>query len=119
MEERIAYVDRVLGFRFKHSFARRFAEVGSPLGDLDVWHKNAQVYQSVTDARPPREADRNALLTLIEAVRFEAMCPPPPGGTIEFDVSAYQFSEDILSYKAEVVGVVLRQEAASPSVLDV
>jgi hypothetical protein len=47
------------------------------------------------------------------------MCPPPPGEAIEFDVSAYLLSEGIVSYKAEVVGTVLRQEAVSPSILDV
>jgi hypothetical protein len=117
MDERIVYVERVLGFLYQQGFASKFEEIGSPSDDLEVWYKNAQVYQSVTQARLPRDSERVRLVTLIEAIRFEAMCPPVPGEPREFDVSAYEFSEDILAYKADVVEAVLRQEASCPSVL--
>ena len=117
--DKVQYVERVLGFRFKNGFARHFEEVGSPQGDLDVWCKNAQAYEAVTGSRTPRGQERISLTVLIEAIRFEAMHPPVPGDDYDFDLSAYAFSEDILAYKADAIEIVLRQEASSPSVLDV
>lgn len=118
MNEKISYVERVLGFRFKEGFAHRFEEVGSSPDDLDVWYKNAQVYESVARSRAPQAPERIGLSVLIEAIRFEAMFPPLPGEQHNFDLSSYEFSEDILLYKADVIDVVLRQESASSSTLD-
>ncbi len=117
--DKVQYVERVLGFRFKDGFALHFEEVGSPLGDLDIWYKNAQVYETITHLRVPQGQERISLTVLIEALRFEAMHPPVPGDDYNFDLSAYSFSEDILAYKNDAIEMVLRQEASSPSVLDV
>lgn len=117
-DTRVAYVDQVLGFMFDDSsFAARFAELGEPRGDLVIWYRNAQVYAAVTHARKPREAERVRLATMIEAIRLEAMSfyPPLPGEVLKFDLSCYEFSEDILSYKQNVTNIVLRQEHESPS----
>jgi len=117
-DSRVAYVDRVLGFMFENTtFAVRFAELGEARGDLVVWYRNAEVYDAVTRGRKPREAERIRLATMIESIRLDAMAfyPPLPGETIEFDLSCYEFSEDVLSYKEEVVSMVLRQERESPS----
>lgn len=118
MDEKTSYVEHVLGFMFKDGFARRFEELGSPLGDLDIWYKNAQVYVAVTAHRTPQDSERIRLATLIEAIRLEAMVPPIFGEQYEFDVAPYEFSEDVLAYKMGVIEAVLRQEASSPSVLD-
>lgn len=118
MDKKITFVERILGFRFEHGFAYRFEELGSPEGDLDVWFKNAQVYERATRVREPQGHERISLTVLIEAIRFEAMFPPVPGEQYDFDLSSYDFSEDVLAYKADVVEAVLRQEASSPSVLD-
>jgi hypothetical protein len=118
MKEKISYVERVLGFRFTEGFARRFAEVGSSPDDLDIWYKNAQVYELVARSRAPRESERIALTVLIEAIRFEAAFPPLPGERHEFDLAAYEFAEDVLAFKAAVVEEVVRQEAVSPSFFD-
>jgi len=117
--DKIEYVERVLGFRFEQGFARRFEEVGSPQGDLDVWYKNAQVFEAVAGRRTLQERERISLTVLIEAIRFEAMHPPLPGDEYDFDLSSYDFSEDVLAYRSDVIEAVLRQEASSPSVLDV
>jgi len=116
--DKIQYVERVLGFRFSDGFARHFEEVGSPQGDLDVWYKNAQVYEAVTGSRTLQAQDRISLTVLIEAIRFDAAHPPVPGDDYDFDLSAYEFSEDVLAFKADAIEVVLRQEASSPSVFD-
>ena len=115
MSAKVAYVDRVLGFLYEQGFARKFEDLGSPAQDLELWYRNAQVYEEVTKARKPRMEDRVRLTTLIEAVRFESLCPPFPGDPQEFDVSAYEFSEDVLAYKSAVIEAVLRQEAKAPS----
>ncbi len=117
MSAKIGYIERALAFRFERQggFARHFEGVGSPPDDLDIWFKNAQVYEELSCERAPRESERIALLTMIEAIRFDAMVPPPPGEPYEFDVSAYGFAEDVLAYRSRVIEVVLRQEAASPS----
>lgn len=117
--DKVEYVERVLGFRFEQGFAHRFEELGSPQGDLDVWYKNAQVFEAVGALLAPKEQERISLTVLIEAIRFEAMHPPVPGDDYDFDLSSYEFSEDVLAYKADVIEAVLRQEASSPSVLDV
>lgn len=116
--DRVEYVERVLGFRFERGFAHRFEEIGSPQGDLDVWYKNAQVFEAVAGLRAPQERERISLTVLIEAIRFEAMHPPVPGEDYDFDLASHEFSEDILAYKDAVIEAVLRQEASSPSVLD-
>ena len=118
MDKRISYVDEVLGFMFEHGFARQFEEVGSPSNDLEAWYRNAIVYRKVSSERPIPMPQRARLVTLIEAVRFDAMCPPLFGEPIEFDLSAYEFSEDLLAYKDRVVEEVLRQESESLSSID-
>jgi len=90
-------------------------DISKALAALHIWFKNAQVYEELSCERAPRESERIALLTMIEAIRFDAMVPPPPGEPYEFDVSAYGFAEDVLAYRSRVIEVVLRQEAASPS----
>lgn len=117
VEEKIRYVERVLGFLYAQGFARKFEEVGAPPEDLEVWYRNAQVYEEVTRIRRPRSEERVRLVTLIESVRIEAMVPPLPGESHDFDVSVYEFSEDVLVYKQDVVDEILRQEARNPSTL--
>jgi hypothetical protein len=117
MNPKVQYVERVLGFVYEQGFARKFEEVGSPDDDLDVWYRNAQVYEKVTCERPLQGESRHRLVTLIESIRLEAMSPPLLGEPHEFDLSAYEFSEDVLSYKEAVVHEVLRQEAERPSFL--
>jgi len=118
MDPRISYVENVLGFMFEHGLAPQFEVNGSPMGDLEVWHRNAVVYQQVTRERPVAESQRVRLVTLIEAVRFEAMWPPPFDEPAEFDVSVYEFSEDVLAYKLRIIEEVLLQEAESASAID-
>ncbi len=117
-DPRISYVEETLGFMFEHGFARKFEELGSPINDLEFWYRNATVYRKVTSERPILEHQRARLVTLIEAVRFDAMCPPPFGEPIEFDLSAYEFSEDLLAYKDRVVAEVLLQESECRSAID-
>lgn len=107
----------MLAFRFElqGGFERVFEDAGLRHDQLDIWFKNAQVYEEVSRDRAPRANDRMALLTMIEAIRFEAMIPPLPGEPYEFDVSAYCFSEDVLAFRRRVIDVVLEQEASSPS----
>jgi hypothetical protein len=111
MDSRILYVEETIAFRFEHGFARKFQEVGSPIDDLVIWYRNALVYSKVTRDRPPEDSQRFRLVVLIEAIRFEAIHPPLPDEPREFDVSSYEFSEDVLSYKSAVIEEVLRQEA--------
>ena len=118
MDTRIAYVEQTFGFLFEQGFARKFEELGSPTNDLEFWYRNAVVYRTVTAERPVPELQRKQLLTLIEAIRFDAMWPPPFGRPIEFDLSAYEFSEDLLAYKDRVVAEVLQQESHERSSID-
>ncbi|WP_058086127.1 hypothetical protein [Aquabacterium parvum] len=118
MDKRITYVDEVLGFMFPETFATKFAQLGSPQGDLEFWYRNALVYTSLVNSRPVAEEQRQRLLTMIEAIRFDAMCGAFPGEDLEFDLSAYEFSEDILSYKASAIEQVLAQESVSASNID-
>jgi hypothetical protein len=111
VDPRIRYVEDTIGFRFEQGFARRYEEVGSPVEDLEIWYRNALVYAKVTKNRPPRDSQRLRLVILIEAIRFEATHPPFPDEPGEFDISSYEFSEDVLSYKSAVIEEVLRQEA--------
>jgi hypothetical protein len=111
MDPRVRYVDETLGFRFEQGFAQKYKEVGSPVEDLEIWYRNALVYSKVTQGRPPPDSQRVRLVVLIEAIRFEAKYPPLPGEPYEFDVSSYEFSEDVLSYKSAIIDEVLRQEA--------
>lgn len=115
MDARIRYVEEILGFLFEEGFALKFEQLGSPQNDLEFWYRNAKVYQAVTDERAVPAEQRRTLVTLIEAIRFDAMCGALPDEPIEFDVSAYEFSEDILAYKQRVIDEVLQQEQASPS----
>jgi hypothetical protein len=111
MDSRILYAEETIGFRFEHGFEQKFQEVCSPLDDLVIWYRNALVSSEVTRDRPPEDSQRFRLVVLIEAIRFEAMHPPLPDEPREFDVSSYEFSEDVLSYKSAVIEEVLRQEA--------
>jgi hypothetical protein len=118
MSDRVSYVDDVLGFSFeKGTFRERFEELGCPEPDLEIWYRNALVYSTITQNRRPREAERIRLLTMIEAVRLQAMSfyPPLPGEEMEFDLTSYEFSEDVLLFKQEVVDMILGQERRSPS----
>ena len=118
MIDRVAYVDEVLGFMFEGStFSARFEELGRPEPYLEIWYRNAMVYAAVTRARQPREAERIRLATMIESIRLETMFlyPPLPGEEMEFDLTCYEFSEDVLSFKGAVVEMIIRQERASPS----
>ena len=69
--DKVEYVEKVFAFIFK----------------------NAKVFESVTKLRKPSANEQNRLVTLIEAVRFEAMHPPPPDEPFEVNLSAYDFSE--------------------------
>jgi hypothetical protein len=117
MDPKVLYVERVLGFVYEQGFAQKFAEAGSPLEDLDVFYRNAQVFEKVTIKRSLGDQARHRLVTLIESIRLEAMVPPLPGEQYEFDVSAYEFSEDVLSFKEAVINEVLQQEAQRASML--
>jgi hypothetical protein len=118
MDSRIRFVEETLGFMFEEGFARKFEQLGSPQGDLEFWYRNAKVYRTLVAERPIPNEQRVRLVTLIEAIRFEAMCGALPGEPIDFDVSAYEFSEDILTYKQQIIEAVLRQEEESPSTID-
>ena len=118
MDPRISYVEETLGFMFGEGFARKFEQLGSPQGDLEFWYRNAMVYRTVTAERPIAAEQRVRLVTLIEVIRFEAMGGALPGEPIEFDVSVYEFSEDLLLYKQQVIEEVLCQENESPSTID-
>lgn len=108
MKDRINFVDEILGFMFEQGFARKFEEVGSPPNDLEVWFRNAQVFRIVTTERAISDEQRIRLLTLIEAIRLDAMCGALPGEPLEFNLTAYEFSEDLLLYKERVIEEVLR-----------
>jgi hypothetical protein len=118
MDKRITYIDEVLGFMFPETFATKFAQLGSPSGDLEFWYRNALVYSSLVSSRPIAGAQRQRLLTMIEAIRLDSMCGALPGEEIEFDLSAYEFSEDILEYKASAIEQVQAQESVSASHID-
>jgi hypothetical protein len=118
MDDRIRFVDDVLGFMFEQGFTRKFEEVGSPPNDLEMWFRNAQVFKMVTTERPIPDEQRVRLVTLIEAIRFDCMCGALPDEPLEFDLSAYEFSEDVLLYKHRVVEEVQRQESDSQSTVD-
>ena len=117
MDAKVQYVERILGFVYEQGFAQKFEELGSPPEDLVVWYRNAQVFEKVTRSRSLGNEARHRLVTLIESIRLEAMVAPLPGEKYEFDVSAYEFSEDVLSYKEAVINEVLHQEAQGVSVL--
>ncbi|MDH0865088.1 hypothetical protein [Mitsuaria sp. GD03876] len=118
MKDRINFVDEILGFMFEQGFARKFEEVGSPPNDLDVWFRNAQVFRTVTTERMISNEQRIRLLVLIEAIRLDAMYGALPGEPQEFDLTAYEFSEDLLLYKERVIEEVLRQESVRSSKID-
>jgi hypothetical protein len=118
MDPRINYVQEVLGFMFKDGFERKFEEVGSPSNDLEFWYRNALVFRKVTAMHPVPEMQKVNLVTLIEAIRFEAMLPPPFGEPIDLELSEYEFSEDVMACKKAVIDEVLRQEAGSRSTID-
>jgi hypothetical protein len=117
-DPRVSYVEETFGFMFESGFARKFEELGSPVNDLEFWYRSATVYRKVTSERPILENQRARLVTLIEAVRFDAMRPPPFGEPIVFDLSAYEFSEDLLAYKDRVVAEVLLQESEIRATID-
>ena len=119
LQKRISYVERILGFMFETSFTARLEELGFPEEDIEIWYRNAQLYSSITNQRSLQDDERVDLVTLIESARFHAMCSPASGERCEFDVSAYNFSEEVLSYKDLILSEVLRQENefASPPYL--
>jgi hypothetical protein len=114
MPDRVRIVEAALGFIFEGGFTKKFEELGSPEEDLELWYRNALVYLAVTEGRPLAESQRRHLVTLIESSRFDAMFPPPFGEPVEFDLTGYDFSEDVLSYKEQVVAEVLKQEHKAP-----
>jgi hypothetical protein len=118
MNHRIGFVEEVLGFLFEEGFVRKFEQLGSPPNDLEFWYRNAKVFQAITCENSIADEQRVRLVTLIEAIRFDAMCGALPGEPIEFDVSAYEFSEDLLAHKRKIIELVLRQEDESPSSID-
>ena len=118
MDHRIGFVEEVLGFMFEEGFARKFEQLGSPPNDLEFWYRNAKVFQTITAENSISIEQRVRLVTLIEAIRFDAMCGALPGEPIEFDLSAYEFSEDLLVHKQKIIEVVLGQEEESPSSID-
>lgn len=118
MDHRISFVEETLGFMFEEGFAQKFEQLGSPPNDLEFWYRNAKVFQNIMSKRPVATEQRVKLVTLIEAIRFDVMCGALPGEPIEFDVAAYEFSEDILVHKQQIIEQVLRQEEGSPSSID-
>lgn len=114
MDPRIDFVDEVLGFRFENGFRAKYIELGEPIEDLEFWFRNAQVFLEVQRVRSVGAENRDNVLTLIESIRFnvQAGYPPPPGlEDMVFDVSAYEFPEVVISCKAQVISLVLAQEA--------
>ncbi len=118
MNHRIGFVEEVLGFLFEEGFARKFEQLGSPPNDLEFWYRNAKVFQAITGESSIANDQRVRLVTLIEAIRFDATCGALPGEPIEFDVSAYDLSADLLAHKQKIIDLVLRQEEESPSSID-
>ncbi|MEO7494072.1 MAG: hypothetical protein ABIT83_21465 [Massilia sp.] len=118
MDPRIIHIEKVLGFMFEHGCARKFEELGSPDAAIKFWHRNAIVYEKVTAMRPIADSQRIRLVTLIEAIRFEAMHPRPFGEPAEFNPDPYEFSEDLLQYKVHVISMVVDQESVSYSSID-
>lgn len=111
MKQKIDYVERVFEFFFKGGFEEKYEELGCPEDDLESWYRNAQVYERLTKLKPVSVTAQDSLRVLIEAIRFEAKYPPPPGVPYEFDTSAYEFSEDLIcNYKSKVINEVLKQE---------
>lgn len=115
---RIRYVEENLGFMFEEGFAKKFEQLGSPQGDLEFWYRNAKVYSTITALRPIATEQRIRLVTFIEAIRFDAMFGALPDEPIEFDVSVYEFSEDLLVFKQLIIDEVLNQEKDSRSTID-
>jgi len=118
MDSRIHYVEETLGFMFEEGFAKKFEQLGSPQGDLEFWYRNAKVYRTITAQRPVTAEQRRRLVTFIEAIRLDAMCGALPDEEVEFDVSVYEFSEDLLIFKRQIIEEVLNQEKDSPSTID-
>ena len=115
MDPRVDFIDEVLGFRFENGFRAKYIELGEPIENLEFWFRNAQVFLEVRRVNLVLAEHRDNVLTLIESIRFnvQAGYPPPPGlEDMVFDVSAYQFPEVVLSYKAQVISLVLAQETS-------
>ena len=117
MQKKIQYVDNVLGFMFDNGFARTLDEVGSPSDDLEFWHINALVHATLAATRPPLETQRIALLPLIESIHFQAKAwmSIHNGTPCGFDVSGYQFPDDILVYETAAIDGILRERSLASS----
>jgi hypothetical protein len=118
MDPRIDFVESVLGFRFENGFRAKYLELGEPIEDLEFWFRNAQVFLELDRVQSIPESMRHDMLTLIESIRFDAqsLYPPPAGiDDLAFDTSAYQFSAEVESHKAQVISLVLAQESANYS----
>ena len=112
MRDKIEYIDNVFRFEFDGKFKERFESVGSPLDQLDIWYKNAQVYEAAVNHRPIEDSQKTRLLTMIEAIRVVVMRPPLPGDPIDIDLEPYEFSEDLkANYYQFVYDEILRQES--------
>ncbi len=118
MDPRIDFVQDALGFRFENGFLAKFRALGEPAEDLEFWFCNAQVFLEVCRTRPIPDEKRDDLLTLIESIRIDAQTLDPALGLedLVFDISAYGFTEDIASCKAQVLSLVLAQESRSDCV---
>ncbi|CAN7505515.1 hypothetical protein [Polaromonas sp. LjRoot131] len=118
MDPRIDFVEDVLGFRFENGFRAKYVELGEPIEDLEFWFRNAQVFLEVLRVSSIPEPKRHDLLTLIETIRLDAQTLYPPLEGLEdlvFDTSAYRFSADVESCKAQVISLVLAQEGVNNS----
>lgn len=118
MDPRVEFVDAVLGFRFENGFRAKYVELGDPIEDLEFWFRNAQVFLELVRVKVIPESKRHDVLTLIESIRLDAqtLYPPPEGlADLVFNTSSYEFSEEVESYKAQVITLVLAQESASNS----
>ena len=107
MDPRVDFVDEVLGFRFEHGFRAKYIELGEPIEDLEFWFRNAQIFLEVQRVNSVASKNRDDVLTLIEAIRFDVQLED-----MVFNVSAYEFPEVVLSCKAQVISLVLAQETS-------
>lgn len=116
LQEKLEYVDKVFAFLFNGSFAVKFNEVDasgetSPLFDPQFWYVNARVFAALAAARPPSEAQRMPLFTLIETLHFHATTPFHEGGEPDFDVSHHDYPDDILSYRQDAIDCLMRERS--------
>jgi hypothetical protein len=118
MDPRVDFVEQTLGFRFENGFRAKYLELGEPLEDLEFWFRNAQVFRELHRTQSIPTSQQHDLLTLIESIRLDAQTLYPPVEGLEdlvFNVSSYEFSEEVLSRKAQVISLVLSQESPTYS----